>query len=249
MAKDPAFPFYAQDFLTGVLHLDFDLRGRYITLLAYQWSNGDVIPKKRLGFLIGFTWETLDEELKEKFEDKGDFIVNKRLLEEREKRNNFKNKQSLNGKKGGRPRKEIKPNKNPKETQKKPLENESEYEYVNEIEVNSFEGGVGETLTPYEFLKEKNLIEIQAFEMQNKNRFKSFDHFVGIFNNKIYIEELEYKYSILKARLDSLLLNWKFEKEKSFAKKEKNDTGNQPNRQQARFSLTEAMEQAGFSKD
>jgi len=135
MAKDPAFPFYAQDFLTGVMHMDYDLRGMYITLLAYQWNNGDKIPKKRLGFILGITWDNLDIDLKEKFKDCDEYIVNERLFEERKKRLIFKEKQSINGKKGGRP-------KNPNKTQKKPLEDEyekeGEYKKEKEVEIEIY---------------------------------------------------------------------------------------------------------------
>lgn len=132
MSKDPAFPFYAQDFLTGVMHLTMEERGIYITLLSYQWEHKS-IPKKRLGFIVGLTWENLCNELKVKFIDKGETIINHRLEEERLKRENFKKKQSDNGKKGGRGNKSKKPNK----SQKKPLEDESdkEGEEVNEVEI------------------------------------------------------------------------------------------------------------------
>lgn len=147
MAKDPSFPFYAQDFLAGVMHLDFDLRGRYITMLAYQWNNDDKIPKKRLGFLVGYDWLSMPEDLKEKFEDCGEYIVNTRLLSEREKRDSYKEKQSLNGKKGGRPKKNVLKNhsfKKPIKSQKKPLEDENEYEKEKEIKTEKRKGGVGE---------------------------------------------------------------------------------------------------------
>ena len=50
--KDPAFPFYAQDFLVGTMHMTFEETGAYIKLLAYQWTNKG-ISKKRLGFILG----------------------------------------------------------------------------------------------------------------------------------------------------------------------------------------------------
>jgi uncharacterized protein YdaU (DUF1376 family) len=132
MSKDPAFPFYAQDFLTGVMHLTMEERGQYITLLSYQWEH-DEIPKKRLGLLVGCAWENLSPELKSKFDETELSIVNKRLEDERDKRARFKEKQSGNGKLGGRP---PKPKLNPNEsqtdtqtqTQKKPLESEYEKE-------------------------------------------------------------------------------------------------------------------------
>lgn len=124
--KAPAFQFYAQDFLTGVMYLTNEEIGIYIKMLAKQWTD-EKIPKKRLGFLVGCEWEKLSIELKNKFEDKGEYIVNKRLEEEREKKMKFLKKQSLNGKKGGRGLKKGN-NKNPNESQIKPLEEEDEIE-------------------------------------------------------------------------------------------------------------------------
>ena len=84
----PAFQFYAQDFLTGVMYLTNEEIGIYIKMLAKQWTDGK-IPKKRLGFLIGVSWENLPDELKSKFEDLGDYVINNRLEKERMKKNNF----------------------------------------------------------------------------------------------------------------------------------------------------------------
>jgi uncharacterized protein YdaU (DUF1376 family) len=132
MSKDPAFPFYAQDFLTGVMHFNMAERGIYITLLAYQWAHGK-IPKKRLGFILGYDWEQHWDIVRFKFiELDDDFIINERLESERDKRAAFKEKQRINGLKGGR-----KPKNNPNNsqietqthTQKKPLESEYENEY------------------------------------------------------------------------------------------------------------------------
>jgi uncharacterized protein YdaU (DUF1376 family) len=125
--KPPAFQLYAQDFLTGVMYLTNEEIGIYIKMLCKQWTD-DKIPKKRLGFLTGKDWELFSDELKNKFVDMGDYLINTRLEEERLKHENFKKKQSENGKKGGRPLKYKKPNK----SQKKPLEEEIENEIENE---------------------------------------------------------------------------------------------------------------------
>ena len=129
--KAPAFQFYAQDFLTGVMYMSNEEIGMYIKMLSKQWTDGK-IPKKRLGFLVGISWDKLSDELKSKFEDKGDYVINSRLEEEREKKHNFFKKQAENGKKGGRPKKQ-KPKLNPNKSQKKPLEDEDE----KEVEVRS----------------------------------------------------------------------------------------------------------------
>lgn len=126
MNKPPAFSFYAQDFLTGVMYLTNEEKGMYITMLCKQWTDKR-IPKKRLGFIIGKGWDNLSEELKSKFVDKGEYIVNERLEKERKKKYSYLKKQSENGKRGGRPKK-IEKNKKPNKTQKKPLEKENEIE-------------------------------------------------------------------------------------------------------------------------
>lgn len=127
----PAFQFYAQDFLTGVMYLTNEEIGMYIKMLAKQWTD-EKIPKKRLGLLVGCEWDSMSDELREKFKDQGDYIVNTRLELERDKKISFVKKQSENGSKGGRPRKDKKPKLNPNETQqqsqKKPLEDEDEEE-------------------------------------------------------------------------------------------------------------------------
>ena len=132
MAKDPAFPFYAQDFLIGVMYMSDEDTGRYVKLLAFQWDKGK-IPKKRLGLFLGIEWVNFSDELREKFMDDPEYIWNKRLEDEREKRKKFKEKQAINGKMGGRPRKnktQTKPKQKPGKSQtkpkQKPLEKEKE---------------------------------------------------------------------------------------------------------------------------
>lgn len=145
--KDPAFPFYAQDFLTGVMHFSMAERGMYITLLAYQWAHGK-IPKKRLGFILGSDWVDSWVAVGEKFIDIDDeFVINPRLEEEREKRARFKEKQVENGKMGGRKPK-LKPNESQtltqSESQIKPLENE----YENDNTEEKGKEGMGEKPNP-----------------------------------------------------------------------------------------------------
>lgn len=157
--KDPSFPFYAQDFTVGTMHFSMAERGLYITLLAYQWVNGK-IPKERLGIILGYDWDKYWVTVGEKFKEvEPGFLINERLEAERDKRARFKEKQSENGVKGGRPAK-IKPKDNPtinpnetqtitqtqtqRESQKKPLENENEYEYEKEKDNEYEKEGSGE---------------------------------------------------------------------------------------------------------
>ena len=136
----PAFQFYPQDFLTGVMYLTMEERGIYITLLSIQWSKNK-IPKKRLGLILGTEWENIPELVKEKFIDEGDYLINERLFKISEERRIFVEKQVLNGRKGGRPTKQLKPKENPKESSslkmkmKMKVENENKdivYPYQND---------------------------------------------------------------------------------------------------------------------
>jgi uncharacterized protein YdaU (DUF1376 family) len=127
MSKAPAFQFYAQDFLTGVMDLTMEERGLYITLLARQWAvfNANGIPKKRLGLLVGYEWENLPEMVKDKFTDNGDYFFNKRLQETFLNMKSFKEKQRINGLKGGRPKTQTKPKRNPKQSSSLKIEDRS----------------------------------------------------------------------------------------------------------------------------
>lgn len=113
MAKDPAFPLYTDNFMDGVAMLTMEERGMYITLLCFQWTHGPLDPK-RVGLFLGLAWDSVSVQVRAKFkkDDKGQ-IYNQRLEDERAKRAAFKEKQRLNGQKGGRP-------KNPNKTQTKP---------------------------------------------------------------------------------------------------------------------------------
>ena len=54
---------------------------------------------------MGYDWDNLSDELRSKFDDFGEYILNERLENEREKKQKFLKKQFKNGKKGGRPKK------------------------------------------------------------------------------------------------------------------------------------------------
>lgn len=179
--KDPAFPFYAQDFLVGTLHMTCEETGAYIKLLAYQWVNLG-IPKQRVGIIIGTGWENIWLSVREKFVEKNGVFYNERLELEREKRTRFKQKQSENGKKGGRPKKNSAPQSqeeaaantitnnntnqqttnNPTLNQKKPLENESEYEKENNNEIEK--EGTGEKTITYPYPSEGFVQQWQAWK-------------------------------------------------------------------------------------
>lgn len=99
MAKDPAFLFYSSDFLVGTITMDFEDRGKYITILCYMHQNGRV-KEETIRLLVGF----VSDNLKSKFGiDEDGLWYNNRLEAETEKRSRFIQSRLLNGQKGGRP--------------------------------------------------------------------------------------------------------------------------------------------------
>ncbi len=134
--NSPAFSFYTADFLIGVCDLTNEETGIYIKLLCLQHQKGH-LSQKQIGLFLGFVWDSLSDELKSKFMvDEDGRIFNERLEHEINKKTNFIERQSINGKKGGRPKSQTKPKNNPNktqiQTQTKPfLENEKEIEIEN----------------------------------------------------------------------------------------------------------------------
>jgi uncharacterized protein YdaU (DUF1376 family) len=178
MSKTPYFKFYPNDFLGGVAYLTFEERGAFITLLCHQWDSGP-IPKKRLGFLLGFGWEKVWDSISSKFEETPDGMIFSRRLEfEREKARQFSDKQTINGKKGGRPKTQTKPKQNPNIYPKKSLlDNDNDNDNDNE-----YKGGVGENLQPREYLATASGKHNLQFIHKNSNLPKSdFDHLVEQF--------------------------------------------------------------------
>ena len=134
MAKDPAFLFYSQDFYTGVATLNWEDRGKYISILCLMHQQGRM-KEETIRFLVG----SISDNLKSKFkiDDKG-FWYNSRLEQESEKRAKFTESRRNNGNLGGRPSKQ-KPIGKPKHKHKGNLmeddnENRNENKDGNEIQ-------------------------------------------------------------------------------------------------------------------
>ena len=51
MAKDPAVLFYTSDFLTGTILMNYEQKGKYITLLCIQHQHG-IIDKNSFDLII-----------------------------------------------------------------------------------------------------------------------------------------------------------------------------------------------------
>ena len=184
----PAFQFYPQDFLTGVMYLTMEERGMYITLLSIQWSKNK-IPKKRLGFILGIEWEEVPELVKEKFIDEGDYLINKRLFKISEERRIFVEKQVLNGRKGGRPTKQLKPKKSSslKVKMKMKVENENKdivYPYQNDEFIEIWKQFKIYKETEFNF-KFKSTQSEQAALSKLPNEMDNVDHAIQSIKNSM----------------------------------------------------------------
>lgn len=115
MTKAPAFQFYAAEYLAdmNVQLLTLEQEGAYIRLLAFCWREGRVPNNDlRLAALCKGCKVAILAAVKALFEptDDGQFLIHKRLEKERAKHDAFRERQTQNGARGGRPGK-------PKETQ------------------------------------------------------------------------------------------------------------------------------------
>lgn len=102
-SKNPYMPFFPSDWMGGTSLMTYEEKGMYIDLICVCWQT-QTIPKKRLGLIINKSWEEMSNELKDKFIDQGDSIVNKRVYKDLVLREEFIEKQRINGQKGGRPK-------------------------------------------------------------------------------------------------------------------------------------------------
>lgn len=100
--KDPAFLFYASDFITGIQDLTMEERGQYITLLCIEHQKGR-LSKKLIQLSVGNV--TADVLSKFKVDENG-LYYNERLEVEMEKRREHSDKQRVRALDGWKKRKE-----------------------------------------------------------------------------------------------------------------------------------------------
>jgi hypothetical protein len=94
MAKDPAVLFYTSDFLSGTFTMDYEQRGKYITLLCIQHQKG-FLTEKDLRLVL----EDTDTEIFDKFKlaEDGNYYNNK-MKECADKRKSYSESRSNNRK-------------------------------------------------------------------------------------------------------------------------------------------------------
>jgi len=92
MAKDPAILFYTSDFLSGVMDLDMEERGQYITLLCAQHQKGH-LSEKTIRLLVG----SVSDLVLSKFKIDGDGLYfNERMDFESVKRTKYSESRKSN---------------------------------------------------------------------------------------------------------------------------------------------------------
>jgi uncharacterized protein YdaU (DUF1376 family) len=95
MAKDPAFLFYSQDFITGTMFFTDEQAGKYIRLLCAQHQHGHLSLEE-----VNYICRTNEPTILKKFvQDQDGLFFNERLEEEMKKRKSFCNSRKENIKK------------------------------------------------------------------------------------------------------------------------------------------------------
>jgi len=85
MAKDPAVLFYTQDFLVGTITMNYEQKGKYITLLCLQHQKGKLSDNDMKSILTEEDFEVAEKFIKET----DGYWYNLRLKDEAEKRKNY----------------------------------------------------------------------------------------------------------------------------------------------------------------
>jgi hypothetical protein len=130
MAKDPAFPFYAQDYLVDTIRWSRAMQGLHVSLLAESWANGGLVDDGGMPGGLGSTDVDVWLKIKHKWNIVDGLWINDKLEEVRKKRNVFREKQREKGILSAESRKKqptkAQPKSNSGSTVVEPLENENE---------------------------------------------------------------------------------------------------------------------------
>jgi uncharacterized protein YdaU (DUF1376 family) len=163
MAKDPAFLFYTNDFLSGIQDLTMEERGQYITLLCLQHQKGH-LSEKAIRLCLG----NAAADVMAKFrQDSAGLWYNDRLEQEIEKRAASSKKQKARAEEGWKKRK-INAESNAVgdaygNAAALPLENEDENEDENVIVVGLKKESHVSVLKKYANSKSKIIYDLQVF--------------------------------------------------------------------------------------
>ena len=206
MAKElPFFQFEPAEYLTkDISFCSISAQGLFINICAYYWQRGCNLTKnqllKRLNYL---------DELNELLEENvisldGESIKIKFLDEQWSKAIEFSKLQSERGRKGGRPKKENKPELNPNETQSKPnqkpkeekrREDKKKEDKIKDKLLNShfwiemIAKNKGLTLQQTQTTLKNFLNELEMKEDLDKPEKEIKSHFINFLNKKLEMNE------------------------------------------------------------
>jgi uncharacterized protein YdaU (DUF1376 family) len=182
MAKDPAFLFYANDWIGGTMGMTLEEKGAYIELLILQFNRGHM-TSHMIGQVLGQKHGQLWDTLKDKFiQDENGLYYNKRLDEEKLKRQKYAESRRNNVKGLNQySKKNKKYNTHINGHMTSHMENENVNEDVND-NLNK-KGGVGENFSDSEI--DLNLLnEILEYfdfnEIRNQDKKTQVYHFLKI---------------------------------------------------------------------
>jgi hypothetical protein len=190
MAKNPAFPFYAQDFLVDTMRWSRAMKGLHIDLLCESWINGGLENDK--GFPVGLDAD--DKILWKKIRSKWTLLegvwMNGKLEEIRAARLKFIGKQSEKGKKSAESRKNpVEPQSVFGSTVVEPLEREREKEdsfgIKEGVQGKPLQRELSDRQEIFELIfTDQKLIEELAMTHPDKDFQKAFNDCYLYFSNK-----------------------------------------------------------------
>ena len=107
--KPPAFPLYARDWLVDTASMPNDVQGAYMRLLCHQWIEGPMkLDLVQLGKRAGEPprrfvrmWSSY---LQDFFVERGGYVANGRLEDERQRKAEYSAEQAERGKRGANSR-------------------------------------------------------------------------------------------------------------------------------------------------
>jgi hypothetical protein len=126
MAKNPAFPFYANDYLVDTLRWSRAMKSLHVDLLCESWANKELRDDNGAPEGLNAADRKIWTKIVQKWKLVDGIWINEKLEKCRIERQNFLNGQSIKGKKSADARKKTQPEGNHGSTVVQPLEDEEE---------------------------------------------------------------------------------------------------------------------------
>lgn len=194
MAKDPAFLFFPNDFLSDVVLMSDEQIGKYIKLKCFQHKKGRLSEEDVLKIC-----KTYDEDIMEYFEkDKKGLYYHKEQEEETNRRKEYSESRRKNRLKSKEKKKDSKHMSSDYDGHMVTVTDtvtETEYETINK-KVEEFK---------------KNEVWLEPFQMKHRE-VKNWNKFFEVLTAKIILDDINPINKNIQARAISLANNWRKEK-------------------------------------